>query len=399
MAGDVSDVVVVGYGRTPFARFSARLSGVGLPALGAALVSRVLARTEVAPDSVDEVVFGVNFPGGDRSIARQVALLAEIPHDRTAITVDRACCSSLTATTLVSRSLRLGDAAVGVAGGCENLSAVPYTLPGLRFGERLGEVRLDDPLVISCPLTGERRAVQAGIEAVAHGIDRAEQDEWALRSHQLQQAALAREHFTPELVPLVVEDRDGHQVAFELDECARPDVDPAQLAALPTVYGSPTITAGNAPNLSTGASALVLASAEEAAERGLEPLARFRSFAQLSGDPQRIASVPAHAARLALARAGVGLDDVHVIEINEAFAAVPLVSTLVLADGDATQAAMLRERTNLAGGALAVGHPTGATAARLVMTLISHLRQRGGGLGLVTICGGIGEAEACVVEV
>lgn len=399
MAASPLNVVVVGYGRTPFARFSGRLSQVSLPALGSSLVSSVLERVDLAPEAVDEVVFGVNFPGGDRSIARQIAIQAEVPDERTAITVDRACCSSLTATTAVSRSIRLSEAEIAVAGGCENLSAVPYTLPGLRFGERLGAVTLDDPLVVSCPMTGKRRAVQAGVEAVAHGIDRAAQDEWAARSHELYQESLARGHFDAELIPLTVNDRAGNPVAFDADECPRSDVDGSKLAALPTVYGSPTVTAGNAPNLSSGATALVLASSEAASERELEPLARFHSFAQVSGDPQRIASVPAHAAHLALSKAGVSLDDIHVLEINEAFAAVPLVSTHVLADGDTSAAEKLRNRTNLAGGSVAMGHPTGATAARLVMTLISHLRARGGGLGLVSICGGIGEAEACVVEV
>jgi acetyl-CoA C-acetyltransferase len=165
------------------------------------------------------------------------------------------------------------------------------------------------------------------------------------------------------------------------------------------VYGSVSVTAGNAPGLSSGASAVVLARADAALERGLDPIAEIVTMARVSGAPERIASIPAVAARQALDRAGIDLDDVSVIEVNEAFAAVPLVTTLVLADGDAAAAEELRERTNVNGGAIAIGHPTGATATRMIMTAAFELRRRGGGLGLVTLCGGIGEAEAAVLRV
>jgi acetyl-CoA C-acetyltransferase len=197
-----------------------------------------------------------------------------------------------------------------------------------------------------------------------------------------------------------VEDQDGRRVGLEVDECARRDVDLAVLAGLPTVYGSPTVTAGNAPNLGTGATAVVLMRRASARQFPTGPAhARILSSVQTAGEPARIASVPARAASLALDRANLTLDDIHVIEINEAFAAVPLVSTLALVDGDRGAAEKLRDRTNRRGGAIAVGHPTGATGARLLMTAISQLEERGGGLGLVSICGGVGEAEAMVVEV
>jgi acetyl-CoA C-acetyltransferase len=171
------------------------------------------------------------------------------------------------------------------------------------------------------------------------------------------------------------------------------------LAGLPTVYGSRTVTAGNAPGLNTGASALLLMDRASARERGLAPLATVLATAMVSGHPARIASIPAVAARRVLEKAGRTLDEVDLIEVNEAFAAVPLVTTLALADGDEARAAAIREKVNVNGGALAIGHPTGATGARLVMTLAFELRRRGGGLGLVTICGGIGEGEAVLLDV
>jgi acetyl-CoA C-acetyltransferase len=295
---------------------------------------------------------------------------------------------------------------VAVAGGTENMSKVPYFLTDQRWGHTLGDVVLKDQLVISCPMTGKPRAVQAGEEAVEYGITREQQDAWAVRSHQRYLEARAAGKFDEEIVPVEVPQPRGDPVLFEADESARPDTSLEKLAKLPTVYGSPTVTAGNAPGLNTGASALLLMSVAEAQRRGLEPLATLHGWSMASGHPDRIASIPSVSARIALEKVGLGLDDVDVIEINEAFAAVPLVSTHLLADQNATRADALREKTNVNGGAIAIGHPTGATAARLVMTAMYELRRRRSQNGaarphhaLVSICGGIGEAEAVVVRV
>ncbi|GGM45498.1 thiolase family protein [Dactylosporangium sucinum] len=393
------DVVVLATGRTPFGRFGGALRDLPLPELGAIPVGAVLHRAGLTGADVDELAFGVNFPGSERSVARQVLLRAGIPEEKVAYTVDRACCSSLAAITLASRGLRLDDTALSVAGAVENLSRVPYFVHEARFGNRIGDIVLTDQLVVSCPHTGVPRAVQAGAEATEYGVDRAEQDDWALRSQQRYADALARGCFDDEIVPVDVPDRNGRAVRLAADEVPRPATTAQQLAALPTVYGSATVTAGNAPNMSTGAVALVLASEGEATRRGTTGLATVGACTQVSGDPQRLASMPARAAQRALARAGLTLADIDLIEVNEAFAAVPLVTTLVLADGDRDKARRLRERTNVNGGAVAVGHPTGATGGRLVMTVINELRRRGGGRGLVTICGGVGEAESVIVTV
>jgi acetyl-CoA C-acetyltransferase len=238
--------------------------------------------------------------------------------------------------------------------------------------------------------------VQAGREAVSYGIGRSEQDAWALRSQQRFAAAVAAGRLAAELAPIPGRD---DLPGLDADECPRPGATLESLAALATVYDSPTVTSGTAPALATGAGALVLATAETAARLGARPLAMLSGWALVSGEPAAIASIPARAAREALRRAGLGLDDIDLLEINEAFAAVPLVSTHVLADGDPALAEALRERTNVNGGSIAVGHPTGATAARLVMAAVGELTRRGGGRALVSICGGIGEAAAVVVTV
>ncbi|GGO97194.1 thiolase family protein [Wenjunlia tyrosinilytica] len=392
-------IVVLGAARTPFARFDGALRDVVVPALGGATVAEALRRARVAPEDVDEVAIGVNFPGSDRSLARQIQLRAGIPEDRNSFTVDRACCSSLAALTIARRGLLLGESTVAVAGGAENLGLVPYFLHGMRWGTRLGDVTVVDQLVISCPHTGVPRAVQAAEEAQKYGVGREEQDAWALRSHVRYAEALAKGHLEDELHITSYELPHGGHTGIEADEAHRPQASMETLASLGTVYGSATVTAGNAPGLSTGASALVLSTRQRARAGGHDELAQVLSTAQASGPPANIASIPATAARKALHRAGLGIDDIDLIEINEAFAAVPLVTTLVLGDHDPARARELRTKTNVNGGAIAIGHPTGATAARLVMTAAFELRRRGGGTALVTLCGGVGEAEATVIRV
>jgi acetyl-CoA C-acetyltransferase len=400
------EVVIISAVRSPFGKFGGTLKDFTLPKLGGLVVAEAIRRAGLDPADVDEVATGVNLPGADRSIARQVLIEAGIPPTRVAYTVDRACCSSLAAITLASRSIRVGDARIAVAGGTENMSKVPYFLTDARWGQRLGDVTLKDQLVIACPMTGKPRAVQAGEEAVEYGISREEQDRWAVRSHHNWASAREACKFKDELMPIEVRQERGAPLIFTEDESPRPDTSLEKLAKLPLIYGSPTVTAGNAPGLNTGASALVLMSGEEAERREKQPLATLLGWSMASGHPDRIASIPAESARLALEKAGLTIDDMDLIEINEAFAAVPLVSTLIMASGDPNKAEEIRARTNVNGGAIAIGHPTGATAARLVMTLMYELRRRrlAAGdtrpyYGLATLCGGIGEAEAVIVKV
>ncbi|MFI5253926.1 MAG: thiolase family protein [Candidatus Limnocylindrales bacterium] len=401
-----NEVEVISAVRSPFGKFGGTLKDFSLPELGGWVVAEAVRRAGVDPADVEEVATGVNLPGADRSIARQVLIAAGIPTTRVAYTVDRACCSSMAAISMASRGIRLGDTKVAVAGGTENMSRVPYFLTAQRWGHALGDVTLKDQLVIADPMTGKPRAVQASDEAAEFGVTRAEQDAWALRSHERAVAARAAGRFSEEIMPIPVQQAKGEPILFIEDESVRPGTTLEKLAALPTIYGSATVTAGNAPGLNTGASAMVLMSPAEAERRGREPLATLIGWAMASGHPDRLASIPAEAARIVLEQVGLTIDQVDLIEINEAFAAMPLVSTLVLAGGDRQRAQAIREKTNVNGGAIAIGHPTGATGARLVMTLIYELRRRRAAsgedrpyYGLATICGGIGEAEAIVVRV
>lgn len=400
------DVVIVSSARSPFGRFGGALRDFTLPELGGMVYAEAIRRAGIDGADIEEVATGVNLPGADRSIARQVLIEAGIPPERVAYTVDRACCSSMAAVTLAARSIRLGDVRVAAAGGTENMSKVPYFLTEQRWGARLGDVTLKDQLVIACPITGKPRAVQAGEEAVEYGVTREEQDAWAVRSHANYFAAHEAGSFDEELLTIEIPQRKGDPIVVDQDEGPRPGTTLEKLAKLPLIYDSPTVTAGNAPGLSTGSSALVLMAQEEATSRGITPLATIVSSAMASGHPDRIASIPAESARLALEKAGLTIDDIEVIEINEAFAAVPLVATLRMADGDRDKAEEIRARTNVNGGAIALGHPTGATGARLVLTVTNELRRRYAAsdgtspmYGLATLCGGIGEAEATIVRV
>jgi acetyl-CoA C-acetyltransferase len=402
----MTEVVMVGAARTPFGKFGGALRDFALPELGGLVVAEALRRADVAGADVDEIAVGVNLPGADRSIARQVQIKAGIPTERVAYTIDRACCSSLAAINQASKSIRLGEAKVAVAGGTENMSKVPYFLTTTRWGHNLGDMTIKDQLVIACPMTGRPRALQAGEEAVEYGIGREEQDAWALRSHQRYADAKKAGRFDRELVPVEVPQGKGQMLRFADDESPRPDTTLEKLAKLPTIYGSPTVTPGNAPGLNTGASAVVLMARDEAERRGAKPLATLMGWAMASGHPDRLASIPATSARMALEKAGLTLDDMDLIEVNEAFAAVPLVATFLMAGRDRVRADQIRQKTNVDGGAIAIGHPTGATGARLALHLAFELQRRRAEAGdrrpyygLATICGGIGEGEALVLRV
>ena len=401
-----SEVAVVSAVRSPFGKFGGALKEFTLPELGGPVVAEAVRRAGIDPGDVEQVAIGVNLPGSDRSIARQVLIGAGIPTTRVAYTIDRACCSSMAATSMASRSIRLGDTDIAVAGGTENMSKVPYFLTVQRWGHALGDVVLKDQLVIADPMTGKPRAVQVAEEAEEYGVSRAQQDAWAVRSHENYLLARDAGKFAVEIMAIPVPQPKGDPVLFAADESVRPGTTVEKLAALATIYGSSTVTAGNAPGLSSGASAMVLMSPAEAGRRGREPLAMLVGWAMASGHPDRIASIPAEAARLVLGKVGMTIDDMDLIEINEAFAAVPLVSTLVMAGRDRERAVAIRAKTNVNGGAIAIGHPTGATGARLIMTMIYELRRRREAagdsrpyFGVATICGGIGEAEAVVVKV
>ena len=394
-----NEVVIVSAARTPFDKFGGPMKDMNTVQLASLATKEVMKRIALDPKDVEEFYLGINMPTQNRSIARQAALEAGIPEETNALTVDRACCSSFAALAMGYRAIALGEAKITVCGGSENMSNVPYFINDLRWGNRLGDVVLKDIMIVSCPYTGEPRAVQAGKGAVEFGISREEQDEWAYGSQQKYAKAEAAGKFKDEIMPITLAAKKGKEVVIDKDQSPRPEVTLEDLAKLKTVYNSPTVTAGNAPGMSTGAAMIVLMSKEEAKKRGLKPLATIVSHAQASGHPHGITSIPGITAQKALAKAGMKVEEMDIMEINEAFAVMPLASLSILANKDKEKFEKLKEKTNVNGGAIAIGHPTGATAARLVMTLCYELNRRGGGVGLASICGGIGEGECMILKV
>ena len=390
--------VIVSAARTPFDKFGGPMKGETTVALGSFVVKNIIERAGVKPEEIGETYIGINMPTSNRSIARQITLAAGMPVESNSTTVDRACCSSMVAIAMAKRSIEIGDTKIAIGGGSENMSNVPYFLEDLRWGKRIGDVVLKDIMVVSCPYTGEPRAKQAGEGGIEYGVSREMQDEWAYRSQMRYQDAFKAGKFKEEIIAYTIQDRKGN-IVIDQDQSPRADTTLEGLGKLKTVNQSPTVTAGNAPGLNTGASGLVLMSESEAKSRGIKPLATFAAHAQASGHPKNIASIPAEAAKKALKKAGMTIDQMDVIEINEAFAVMPLVSTILLGDKDPSKVEAIREKTNVNGGAIAIGHPTGATGGRLVMTMAYELRRRGGGYGLCAICGGVGESECFIIKV
>ena len=385
--------------RTPFGRLGGMLRELSAVDLGAHTTRELLRRSGIAPDEIDETYYGSAVLAASTLVAaRQINIKAGLPTDTPSLTVDRACCSSMTAIGIATMRIRLGEAKLIIAGGVESCSRTPFLQRGTRWGHRLGDFSVEDPLQFRNPISGEPLARVTGEVALAHGVSREEQDDWAYESHQKFFRALERGFFDGEVVPITVKGDAGPRDAT-VDESPRKAMTRAKLAELKTVYDSPTITAGNAPGLNDGASAALVMSPAEAQRRGGATLCEILAYVQLAGPPDSSPYLPGKAIARALQVAGVALGDVKRIEINEAFAAMPLVSTKVLADGDAALRERLRGITNVNGGAVAIGHPTGASGARLVMTLARALREAGGGYGVAAICGGFGQADAIVVKV
>lgn len=392
MAG-VNEVVVVAGARTPFGRLGGALAELTAPDLGAAVIREVLQRTGTSGHDVDQVIMGTVVTAGTGQIpARQAALSAGIPASVSALTVNKVCASALKAVNLAALLIRAGEAEVVVAGGMESMSRAPHLLPGHRFGTKFGDGAVVDSLMrdgLCCPIDNVAMGVHGGDVARELGVSREEQDAWALASQTRYQAALSSGVLSDEIIP--VSTARGEVTA---DEQPRPDTTLEKLAALrPAFAADGTVTAGNAPGINDGASALLLMSAAVARARGLAPLGRWIGYGEAAADHPYLATVPAQAIEAALRRTNgeVRITDLDLVEINEAFAAVAITSTRMLeVDPD---------RVNVGGGAIAIGHPIGASGGRLLMTLLYQLRHRGGGRGAVGICSGLAQGEATLVEV
>ena len=379
--------VIVSAVRTPFGKLGGALKDYEAPALGALAIRGALDRVDVRDDEVEYVIMGQVLQGGaGQAPARQAAAGAGLPKEVPSDTINKVCASSVRAVEIADQMIRAGDHDVIVAGGMESMSNAPYVLKQARFGYRLGDgvvidLMLHDGLVSS--FDGKHMVEQASFVSRELGITREEQDAWAFRSQQRAVAAIDEGRFVEELVSV-----NG----VEVDEAPRRDTTLEKLASLKPVFDPEgTTTAGNAPGVNDGAGALVVTSEEFARERGLEVLATILGSAYIADEYAYLARTPAKAAARVFDKAGKTIDDVDRVEINEAFSSVTVNSLKMLgADPD---------KANVNGGAVALGHPLGASGARILGTMIYELRRNGGGLGLAAICSGGGQGDALLLEV
>jgi acetyl-CoA C-acetyltransferase len=383
----VSRSVIVAAVRTPFARLGGGLAGYPATELGSVAIRAALDRSELESREVEYVIMGqVLQAGAGQAPARQAAVGAGIPKEVPADTINKVCASSIRAIEIADLMIRAGGHEVVVTGGMESMSNAPYLLPKARFGYRLGNGEVIDHMVfdgLTSTFDGMHMVAQASMVSRELGISREEQDEWAYRSHQRAAAAQDAGHFTDEIV--AVDDVTS-------DEGVRRDTTLEKLASLQPVFDPEgTTTAGNAPGVNDGASCVVVCSEEFAVRRGLEPLATIVAQGYVADDFAYLARTPARAAEQALQKAGKTIDDVSRIEINEAFSSVAKNSTRMLGADE--------EIVNVNGGAVALGHPIGASGGRIVGTMIHELRRSGGGLGLAAICSGGGQGDALLIEV
>jgi len=352
----------------------------------------------IDPKDIDHVIMGNNMPGAGLAPVRQVILANDWPKELNALQVDRACCSSMTAVGLGFERIMAGRVKIVLAGGFESMSNVPYMIPQIRWGARIGDFEVQDMLVVRNPYLKAPMAQYAGEVGVEWGMGRKEQDEWAVLSHKRAYEAQQKGYFDEETFPIEVPQKKADPILFTRDEHVRKDTSVEKLAKMKTVYGSPTVTAGNASGINDGATAILFMAESEAKKRGLKPLARIVDWLSVCYEPRLSPVVPSIAIMKLLAANNLKLDDMKLIEINEAFASMPLVSSLNLCDKDMAKTEKLRERINVHGGACAIGHPVGATGARLIMHTAYELRRRGERFGIAAICGAVGHGDAIIIE-
>jgi acetyl-CoA C-acetyltransferase len=379
--------VIVSAVRTPFGKLGGALADKPATELGSIAIRAALERIGLAPDEVEYVIVGqVLQAGAGQAPARQAAIGAGIPKEVGADTINKVCASSIRAVEMADQMIRAGDHEVIVTGGMESMSNAPYLLKKARFGYRLGDGVIVDSMVydgLTSTFDDRHMVQQASFVSRELGIGREEQDGWALRSHQRAVRAIDEGRFADEIVPV------GD---FAVDEGPRRDTSLEKLASLKPVFDPEgTTTAGNAPGVNDGAGCVIVTSEEFARRRGLPVLATILSQAYVADDFAYLARTPAKAGALALQKAGKSIDDVERVELNEAFSSVVLNSTKMLGADP--------EQVNVNGGAVALGHPIGASGARILGTMIYELRRNGGGLGLAAICSGGGQGDALLVEV
>ncbi len=387
--------VILSAARTPIGKLGGGLSSIDATELGATAIGAALERAEIAPEDVEHVVMGQVLQAGQGQIpSRQAQIKAGIPKEVSSETINKVCASGIRSACLLDNAIRAGDLEVGVGGGMESMSKSPYMLKEARFGFRMGDAKAIDSMIndgLTNPFSGKHMMQEASEVATELELTRPDMDRWALRSHQLAIRATDEGRLPEEIVPVTVKSKKGDTVV-EIDEAPRRDTTLEVLSKLPPSFVKDgSHTAGNSPGVNDGAGALVLSSDEWAKRNGKAALATIVKHAQVADDFPYLARTPAKAALKALEQAGLEANDIDLWEINEAFASVTLNSMRMLGIDE--------DRVNVNGGAVALGHPIGASGARILGALVLELRRRGGGLGCAAICSGGGQGDAVIVEV
>jgi acetyl-CoA C-acetyltransferase len=387
--------VILGAARTPIGKLGGGLSTIDATELGGMAIKAALERADVGPDEVQHVVMGQVLQAGQGQIpSRQAQIKAGIPNSVSSETINKVCASGLRAAVIIDQAIRAGEVEVGVGGGMESMSKAPYVLPNARFGYRMGDAKALDVMIhdgLRNPFSGRQMYEEATEVGDEFELTRPDLDRWALRSHELAIKATDEGRLPEEIVPVAIKGRKGETVV-EIDEGPRRDTSLEKLASLPGLLGKDgSHTAGNSPGVNDAGGALVLAAEDWADKHGKTVLAEIVAHAQSANDFAYLATTPARAAMKALEKAGLQPGDIDLWEINEAFASVTLHSIRMLG--------IEEERVNVNGGAVALGHPIGASGARILGTLVYELRRRGGGLGCAAICSGGGQGDAVILRV
>ncbi|MGG1675779.1 acetyl-CoA C-acetyltransferase [Neobacillus sp. NRS-1170] len=382
--------------RTPFGKFAGSLSSFTASELGGIAVKEALVRADVKSEEVQEVILGTVLQGGQGQIpSRQAARHAGLPWEVKTETINKVCASGMRSVTLADQIIRAGDEEVIIAGGMESMSNAPYILPKARWGLRMGDAAVNDLMIhdgLSCSFTGVHMGTYGNSTAAEMEISRQSQDEWALRSHERAVAAIESGKFAEEIVKVEVPQRKGVPVVVEHDEAPRKDTSLERLTKLAPAFNSTgTITAGNAPGVNDGAAALVLMSEERAAREGRTAEAVILGHTAIAVEAKDFPQTPGLVINEILRKTGRSLEEIDLFEINEAFAAVALASSQIVG--------LDPEKVNVNGGAVALGHPIGASGARINITLMHELKRRGGGIGIAAICSGGGQGDAVMIEV
>ncbi len=390
-----SNTVIVDGLRSPFGKLGGALSSLAATDLSAVLIRALLERCHIAPGSIDEVVLGQVLQAGCGQIpSRQAAIKAGLPVTCESTTINKVCASGMAAVTISQRRIKSGEADIIIAGGMESMSQAPYLLPAnvARFGKRMGDVILQDAMLkdgLQCPINDVPMIAYGSQTAQEFAVSRKEQDEWALRSHQRAIAAQSSGRFAQEIFPFAV-DQGKKQTIVDKDESPRADTSFAALSALKPLTSEGTVTAGNAPGVNDGACVLLLMSEEKAKELKLKPLAKILGSAAVGQDMPYLATVPALATQKALSKLGLAINDIGLMEINEAFAVVTLHSAKMLN--------IDLEKVNVNGGAIALGHPIGASGARIILTLAREMAIRGTKYGAAAICSGTAQGDCLILS-